>query len=56
MSTALRKAWDAAATLAPVDRCLLLPAAARWDHPSWVEDRTAMLETGVRILRLLPPR
>ena len=54
MSTALRQAWLAAATLAPVDRCLvLLPAAARWDHPSWVEDRGAMLETGVRILRLL---
>jgi citrate synthase len=54
MSTALRQAWLAAATLAPVDRCLLLlPAAARWDHPSWVEDRTAMIETGVRILRLL---
>ena len=33
--------------------CVLLPAAARWDHPSWVEDRSAMLETGVRILRLL---
>jgi citrate synthase len=32
---------------------LLLPAAARWDHPSWVEDRNAMLETGVRIVRLL---
>jgi citrate synthase len=32
---------------------VLLPAAARWDHPSWVEDRTSMLETGVRILRLL---
>src|SRR6201999_2131294 len=30
MSTALRQAWLAAATLAPVDRCLLLlPAAAR---------------------------
>src|SRR5690349_1247572 len=54
MSTALRKAWAAATSLAPVDRCLLLlPAAARWDHPSWVEDRNAMLETGVRILRLL---
>src|SRR4051812_10277692 len=54
MSTALRQAWAAAASLAPVDRCLLLlPAAARWDHPSWVEDRGAMLETGVRILRLL---
>lgn len=54
MSTALRQAWLAAATLAPVDRCLLLlPAAARWDHPSWVEDRNAMIETGVRILRLL---
>jgi citrate synthase len=54
MSTALRQAWQAASSLAPVDRCLLLlPAAARWDHPSWVEDRDAMLETGVRILRLL---
>src|SRR3954471_4597436 len=54
MSTALRQAWAAASSLAPVDRCLLLlPAAARWDHPSWVEDRVAMLETGVRILRLL---
>src|SRR6185369_2810683 len=54
MSTALRQAWQAAATLAPIDRCLLLlPAAARWDHPSWVEDRTSMIETGVRILRLL---
>jgi citrate synthase len=54
MSTALRGAWAATPTLSTVDRCLvLLPAAARWDHPSWVEDRTAMLETGVRILRLL---
>ena len=31
----------------------LLPAAAALDHPSWVEDRAAMLETGVRVLRLL---
>jgi citrate synthase len=54
VSAALRAAWAAAASLPPVDRCLvLLPAAARWDHPSWVEDRPAMLETGVRILRLL---
>jgi len=54
MSSTLRQAWQAASSLAPVDRCLLLlPAAARWDHPSWVEDRGAMLETGVRILRLL---
>jgi citrate synthase len=54
MSTALRQAWQAASALAPIDRCLLLlPAAARWDHPSWVEDRSAMLETGVRIVRLL---
>ena len=54
MSAALRAAWAATPTLATVDRCLvLLPAAARWDHPSWVEDRAAMLETGVRILRLL---
>ena len=54
MSAALRSAWQAAAALPPVDACLvLLPAAARWDHPSWVEDRTAMLETGARILRLL---
>jgi citrate synthase len=54
MSAALRAAWAATLTLSTVDRCLvLLPAAARWDHPSWVEDRAAMLETGVRILRLL---
>lgn len=54
MSAALRGAWQAASTLPPVDACLvLLPAAARWDHPSWVEDRPAMLETGARILRLL---
>jgi citrate synthase len=54
MSAALRGAWQAAAALPPVDACLvLLPAAARWDHPSWVDDRPAMLETGVRILRLL---
>ncbi|MBN9089260.1 MAG: citrate synthase family protein [Reyranella sp.] len=54
MSTALRQAWQAAASFAAIERCLLLlPAAARWDHPSWVEDRGAMLETGVRILRLL---
>lgn len=54
MSESLRRAWAAAETLAPVDGCqLLLPAAARWDHPSWVTDRASMLETGVRILRLL---
>lgn len=54
MSAALRSAWQAASALPPVDACLvLLPAASRWDHPSWVEDRAAMLETGVRILRLL---
>lgn len=54
MSAALRRAWQAAAALPPVDACLvLLPAASRWDHPSWIEDRSAMLETGVRILRLL---
>ena len=54
LTTALRRAWLAAATLGPVDRCLvLLPAAAALDHPSWVEDRAAMLETGVRVLRLL---
>jgi citrate synthase len=54
MSAALRSAWQAASALPPVDACLvLLPAAARWDHPSWVEDRPAMLETGARILRLL---
>lgn len=54
MSAALRSAWQAASALPPVDACLvLLPAAARWDHPSWVKDRTAMLETGARILRLL---
>ncbi|MBS0518033.1 MAG: MerR family transcriptional regulator [Proteobacteria bacterium] len=54
LSTALRAAWNATPTLSTVDACLvLLPAAARWDHPSWVEDRAAMLETGARILRLL---
>jgi citrate synthase len=54
LTTALRRAWLAAATLGPVDRCLvLLPAASALDHPSWVEDRAAMLETGVRVLRLL---
>ena len=54
LTTALRRAWIAAATLSPPDRCLvLLPAAAALDHPSWVEDRSAMLETGVRALRLL---
>jgi citrate synthase len=54
MSTALRAAWAATPTLSTVDRCLiLLPAAARWDHPNWVEDRAAMLETAVRIVRLL---
>src|SRR6201987_2075675 len=36
MSTALRQAWLAAATLAPVDRCLLLlPGGARLGPPSW---------------------
>jgi citrate synthase len=54
MSAVLRAAWAATPTLSTVDRCLvLLPAAARWDHPSWIEDRGAMLETGARILRLL---
>lgn len=54
MSAALRSAWQAASALPPVDACLvLLPAASRWDHRSWIEDRSAMLETGVRILRLL---
>ena len=54
LTTALRRAWIAAATLSPPDRCLvLLPAAAALDHPSWVEDRGAMLETAVRVLRLL---
>jgi citrate synthase len=54
LTTALRRAWLAAVTLGPVDRCLvLLPAASALDHPSWVEDRAAMLETGMRVLRLL---
>ncbi len=54
MSESLRRAWAAAETLEPVDGCqILLPAAARWDHPSWITDRASMLETGVRILRLL---
>lgn len=38
VSAALRSTWQAASALPPVDACLvLLPAAARWDHPSWVE-------------------
>jgi citrate synthase len=54
MTAELRRAWLAAATLSPIDRCLVvLPAAAAVDHSSWVEDRAAMLETGVRVLRLL---
>jgi citrate synthase len=54
LTTALRRAWLAAASLGVVDRCLiLLPAASGPAHPSWVEDRAAMLETGVRVLRLL---
>jgi citrate synthase len=54
LTTALRRAWLAAASLGPVDRCLiLLPAASALDHPSWVEDRASMLETAVRVLRLL---
>ncbi len=54
MSESLRRAWHAAETLSVVDACLvLLPAAARWDHSAWVADRPIMLETGVRILRLL---
>ena len=54
LTSVLRRAWIAAATLGPVDRCLvLLPAASALDHPSWVEDRAALLETGVRVLRLL---
>ncbi|MSP77160.1 MAG: MerR family transcriptional regulator [Rhodospirillaceae bacterium] len=54
LTTSLRRAWLAAATLSPVDRCLiLLPAAAAHDHLGWVEDRAAMLETAVRVLRLL---
>lgn len=54
MSAALRSAWQTASALPPVDACLvLLPAAARWDHPGWVEDRQEMLATGARIVRLL---
>lgn len=54
MDTALRRAWLAAVPLQPIDRCMvLLPAAAAFDHPGWVEDRNAMLDTGVRVLRLL---
>ena len=50
----LRRAWLAAVTLGPVDRCLIvLPATATLDHP-WVEDRAAMLETVV-VCRLLAP-
>jgi citrate synthase len=54
LSESLRRARPAAETLSAVDACLLLlPAAARWDHPGWTDDRASMLETGARILRLL---
>ncbi|HZQ01852.1 MAG TPA: citrate synthase, partial [Reyranella sp.] len=54
MSESLRRAWHAAETLSAADACLvLLPAAARWDHSSWIDDRGSMLETAARILRLL---
>jgi citrate synthase len=54
MSESLRRAWPAAEILSAVDACLLLlPAAARWEHVGWVSDRSAMLETGARIVRLL---
>jgi citrate synthase len=54
LSESLRRAWHAAETLTCVDACLtVLPAAARWDHPAWVADKARMVETGVRILRLL---
>ena len=53
-SPTVRRAWLAAAALAPVDRCLvLLPAAAALDHAAWVEDRAAMVQAGGRVLRLL---
>ena len=54
MTEPLRRAWLAAVPLTPVDRCLaLLPVAAALDHASWVEERSAMLEAGIRVLRLL---
>src|SRR5882757_11088401 len=54
LDAGIRRAWLAAAPLAPVDRCLaMLPVVAAQDHRSWAEDRPAMLEAGVRVLRLL---
>ena len=54
LSDGIRRAWLAAAPLAPVDRCLaMLPVVAAQDHRSWAEDRPAMLDAGMRVLRLL---
>jgi citrate synthase len=54
LTAGIRRAWLAAAPLSPVDRCLaMLPVVAAQDHRSWAEDRPAMLEAGVRVLRLL---
>jgi len=54
LDASIRRAWLAAAPLAPVDRCLaMLPVVAAQDHRSWAEDRPAMLDAGMRVLRLL---
>ena len=54
LGPSIRRAWLAAAPLAPVDRCLaMLPVVAAQDYRSWADDRPAMLEAGVRVLRLL---
>jgi citrate synthase len=54
LGAGIRRAWLAAAPLAPVDRCLaMLPVVAAQDHRSWAEDRPAMLDAGMRVLRLL---
>ena len=54
LTVGIRRAWLAAAPLSPVDRCLaMLPVVAAQDHRSWAENRPAMPEAGVRVLRLL---
>lgn len=50
----LRRGWLAVATLPPIDRCLaILPLAATLDLRAWGGDRAAIIDSGVRITRLL---
>ncbi|MGE3276563.1 MAG: citrate synthase family protein [Vicinamibacterales bacterium] len=51
---AFARAWEAVASLAPLDRCLaLLPHAAALDAEIWSLDPDALRLTGARLLRLL---